>query len=170
MEYVDASTLRKLSTSGDIIIVDASWASANDVERARAAHESERIPNATFYDHDEVCDLSSPLPQAFPAAGGVRARRRRRTRGDEDARRGDIREKRRVVRGGGVCVRVLGIWTSRTGDGAQGRDGGVEGGRLRDGGRGGDDARAGDGGVRRRRIERNARGGRNRDSSTRKIC
>ena len=39
MEYVDASTLRKLSTSGDIIIVDASWASANDVERARAAHE-----------------------------------------------------------------------------------------------------------------------------------
>ena len=66
MEYVDASTLRKLSTSGDIIIVDASWAIANDVERARAAHESERIPNATFYDHDEVCDLSSPLPQAFP--------------------------------------------------------------------------------------------------------
>ena len=93
-----------------------------------------------------------------PAAGSVRARRRRRTRGDEDARRGDIREKRRVLRGGGVCVRVLGIWTSRTGDGAQGRDGGVEGGRLRDGGRGGDDARAGDGGVRRRRIERNARG------------
>ena len=65
MEYVDASTLRKLSTSGDIIIVDASWAIANDVERARAAHESERIPNATFYDHDEVCDLSSPLPHCL---------------------------------------------------------------------------------------------------------
>ena len=67
MEYVDASTLRKLSTSGDIIIVDASWAIANDVERARAAHESERIPNATFYDHDEVCDLSSPLPSSWIA-------------------------------------------------------------------------------------------------------
>ena len=39
MEYVDASTLRKLSTSGDIIIVDASWAIANDVERARGARE-----------------------------------------------------------------------------------------------------------------------------------
>ena len=80
MEYVDASTLRKLSTSGDIIIVDASWAIANDVERARAAHESERIPNATFYDHDEVCDLSSPLPQAFPPreafARGVEPRER----------------------------------------------------------------------------------------------
>jgi alcohol/geraniol dehydrogenase (NADP+) len=39
---------------------DANGSSAKD------AFDDARVPGAVFYDHDAVCDLSSPLPRAFP--------------------------------------------------------------------------------------------------------
>ena len=53
--------------------IDASWtttsdaASAADEDDKDGFHE-ERLPGAVFYDHNAFADLSSPLPQAFPAA------------------------------------------------------------------------------------------------------
>ena len=44
--------------------IDASWSADGDARRAFA---TKRIPGAVFYDHDASCDLSSPLPQAFPS-------------------------------------------------------------------------------------------------------
>ena len=70
MEYVDARALRDAlknrggrTASG--IIIDASWTADG---AARANYLVKRLPGSVFYDHDASCDLSSPLPQAFPSA------------------------------------------------------------------------------------------------------
>lgn len=53
--------------------IDASWTSTSDAasaadEDAKDGFHEERLPGAVFYDHNAFADLSSPLPQAFPAA------------------------------------------------------------------------------------------------------
>lgn len=62
--YVDASTLAR--TIARVRTIDASWTPDADADSDRARFYEERIPGSVFYDHDGACDLSSPLPQAFP--------------------------------------------------------------------------------------------------------
>ena len=52
----------------DIVVVDASWHLPNVSRDAHAEYVAARIPGAVFFDIDEICDTSSPLPHMLPSA------------------------------------------------------------------------------------------------------
>lgn len=51
----------------DIAIVDATWHLPNVARDAHAEYVACRIPNAVFFDIDEISDTSSPLPHMLPS-------------------------------------------------------------------------------------------------------
>lgn len=54
--------------SPDITIIDASWHLPTVGRDARAEYLEERIPGAVFFDIDDICDETSPLPHMLPSA------------------------------------------------------------------------------------------------------
>jgi thiosulfate/3-mercaptopyruvate sulfurtransferase len=50
----------------DIRIVDASWHLPAEGRNARAEYNEAHIPEAVFFDIDEICNLSSPFPHMLP--------------------------------------------------------------------------------------------------------
>lgn len=80
-DTITASALSGLLTHANVKVVDASWymppleeaqsegaAAGGEVSTSIRDYMVERIPGAVFFDHDEVSDLNSPLPQATPSA------------------------------------------------------------------------------------------------------
>lgn len=69
-----AALLNEAPSERGIKIIDASWYSPSDdgaVDGEGTALQDylrERIPGALFFDHDQVADFNSPLPQATPSA------------------------------------------------------------------------------------------------------
>jgi thiosulfate/3-mercaptopyruvate sulfurtransferase len=48
-------------------VIDASWFLPGDTRDPKAAYLAERIPGAVFFDIDEICDQTSPLPHMAPS-------------------------------------------------------------------------------------------------------
>ncbi|MAM93704.1 3-mercaptopyruvate sulfurtransferase [Parvibaculum sp.] len=51
----------------DVRVVDASWYLPQMQRNAREEYEREHIPDAVFFDIDEICDLDSPYPHMLPS-------------------------------------------------------------------------------------------------------
>ncbi len=68
----------------DIRIVDATWFApfTNPPETGRDAHRREHIPNAIYFDIDEIADTASPYPHMLPDAVRFSARVRKLGLGD----------------------------------------------------------------------------------------
>lgn len=66
----------------DIRIVDASWYLPQMGRDARAEYEAEHIPDAVFFDIDEICDLDCDLPHMLPRPEKFASRMRKLGIGD----------------------------------------------------------------------------------------
>lgn len=72
MPYSDPSLLVSTEwladhlTAPDIRIVDASWYLPQMGRDAKAEYSAEHIPQAVFFDIDEICDLDSDIPHQLP--------------------------------------------------------------------------------------------------------
>jgi thiosulfate/3-mercaptopyruvate sulfurtransferase len=51
----------------DIVIIDGSWHMPSEGRDARAEYLEEHIPEAIFFDIDEIADTNSPLPHMLPS-------------------------------------------------------------------------------------------------------
>ncbi|MEX2250321.1 MAG: 3-mercaptopyruvate sulfurtransferase [Parvibaculum sp.] len=51
----------------DVRVVDASWYLPQAQRNPRAEYERAHIPDAVFFDIDEICDQTSPYPHMLPA-------------------------------------------------------------------------------------------------------
>ncbi len=54
--------------SPDVRIVDGSWYLPDAGRDPKPEYETAHIPNAVFFDIDEICDTESPLPHMLPSA------------------------------------------------------------------------------------------------------
>ena len=133
--HVDASTLAR--TIARVRTIDASWTPDADADSDRARFYEERIPGSVFYDHDGACDLSSPLPQAFPPRDAFAATMGG-TLGVKATDDVVVYARDGTPRGGGVLRRRLARTRTRgVGERAEGWIGGVDqrGGETERGGR-----------------------------------
>lgn len=69
-------------TAPDVRVVDASWYMPAEGRNARAEYDEAHIPEAVFFDIDEICDLESPYPHMLPAPEKFASRMRRMGLGD----------------------------------------------------------------------------------------
>lgn len=68
--------------SPDIRVVDASAYLPTENRDPRAEYAAEHIPNAVFFDLDDICDKASPLPHTLPSAEAFSAKVRKLGLGD----------------------------------------------------------------------------------------
>lgn len=66
----------------DIRVIDASWYLPEDGRDPRAEYDAAHIPDALFFDVDEIADLDSGLPHMLPSAEKFTSRVRRLGLGD----------------------------------------------------------------------------------------
>jgi thiosulfate/3-mercaptopyruvate sulfurtransferase len=66
----------------DLRVIDATWFLPGDPRDAKDMFWNARIPNAIFFDIDEICDLDSPLPHMLPAPEKFASRMRKLGIGD----------------------------------------------------------------------------------------
>ncbi len=66
----------------DVRIVDASWYLPSESRDARAEYEAEHIPNAIFFDLDDICDNVDGVPHMLPSAAKFASRMRKLGIGD----------------------------------------------------------------------------------------
>lgn len=80
---VDAAWLMAHRTAPDVRIVDATWFPPGSTGGdPRAAFAESRIPNAVFFDIDEIADTASSLPHMLPSPEKFASRMRRMGIGD----------------------------------------------------------------------------------------
>jgi len=65
--FVSADWLQERLGQPGLSIVDGSWYLASQGRDARAEYEAGHIPQAVFFDHDEVVAIGSTLPHTLPA-------------------------------------------------------------------------------------------------------
>jgi thiosulfate/3-mercaptopyruvate sulfurtransferase len=57
-----------IQAKADIKIINATWYMPSNPANAWEEHQSSRISDSTvFFDHDEICDKTSPLPHTMPS-------------------------------------------------------------------------------------------------------
>lgn len=54
------------SKSSNIKFIDGSWHLNKGTRNAKLEYEQQRIPGARYFDIDDVCDKSNPLPHMLP--------------------------------------------------------------------------------------------------------
>lgn len=62
--------------SPDVHIIDASWHMPNSGRNAKSEYNECHIPNAIFFDIDEICELTNPLPHMAPSSEKFASRAR----------------------------------------------------------------------------------------------
>lgn len=55
------------SSSNNIKFVDGSWYLNKGTRNPKLEYEQQRIPNASYFDIDDICDKSNPLPHMLPS-------------------------------------------------------------------------------------------------------
>ncbi|MDD3445736.1 MAG: 3-mercaptopyruvate sulfurtransferase [Zavarzinia sp.] len=85
----------------DVRVVDASWYLPGANRDPKAEYEAGHIPGAVFFDIDEICDLTSPLPHMMPPSEKFSARVRKMGLGDGN---------RIVVYDGGAPFAAARVW------------------------------------------------------------
>ena len=85
----------------DLRVVDASWYLPGEERDARAEYAERHIPGAVFFDIDDICDHTSPLPHMLPAPEKFSSRARRLGLGDG---------VRIVVCDGGTMMAAARVW------------------------------------------------------------
>ncbi len=79
---VSTDWLAERLTAPDVRIVDASWHLPGEGRNAKAEYEECHIPEAVFFDIDEIADTDSPYPHMLPAPEKFASRMRRLGLGD----------------------------------------------------------------------------------------
>ena len=79
---VSTSWLAQHLDAPDIRVVDATWYLPNVARDARAEYEAAHIPDAVFFDIDEIADETSPYPHMIPSAAKFSVRVRKLGLGD----------------------------------------------------------------------------------------
>lgn len=79
---VETDWLAERLQAPDIVVVDANWYLPNDPRNPKAEYLEARIPGAVYFDIDEICDASSPLPHMLPSAEQFSSRMRKLGIGD----------------------------------------------------------------------------------------
>lgn len=79
---VSTQMLASQLTSPDVRILDASWFMPDSGRNARAEHAAAHIPNAQYFDIDEIADDKSELPHTLPPAPKFSIRMRKLGIGD----------------------------------------------------------------------------------------
>ncbi len=64
---VDTDWLASHLDAPDLVVLDGSWHLPAAGRNARAEYRQEHIPGAIFFDIDDICDESSPLPHMLPS-------------------------------------------------------------------------------------------------------
>jgi thiosulfate/3-mercaptopyruvate sulfurtransferase len=88
MSYVNSSSLvstewlAEHANAPDVRIVDASWHMPATNRDPRAEYDAEHIPNAVFFDIDEIADTDNPLPHMVPSPEKFSSRMRKLGLGD----------------------------------------------------------------------------------------
>lgn len=85
----------------DVRVIDASWYLPAMKRDARAEYAARHIPDAAFFDIDEIADLTSPLPHMLPPPEKFASRVRRMGLGDGN---------RIVVYDGGAPYAAARVW------------------------------------------------------------
>lgn len=85
----------------DVRVVDASWYLPGAARDPKAEYKAGHIPGAVFFDIDEICDLTSPLPHMLPSSEKFSARVRKMGLGDGN---------RIVVYDGGAPFAAARVW------------------------------------------------------------
>lgn len=81
-DLVSTEWLAQHLNAPDVEIVDASWHLPTEKRDPKAEFLAEHIPGAVFFDIDEICDTTNPLPHMLPKAEKFAARVRRMGLGD----------------------------------------------------------------------------------------
>lgn len=63
--------------AADLVVIDATWFMPGSPRDARAEHAERRIPDAVFFDIDEISDAESALPHMLPSPAVFAAHARR---------------------------------------------------------------------------------------------
>lgn len=79
---VSTEWLAEHAAAPDVRIVDASWHMPATGRNPRAEYDAEHIPNAVFFDIDEIADTDNPLPHMVPSPEKFSSRMRKLGLGD----------------------------------------------------------------------------------------
>jgi thiosulfate/3-mercaptopyruvate sulfurtransferase len=74
---VSVEWLKTHLAAPDLRVIDATWFLPTDGRDARALYAEKRIPGAMFFDIDDICDTSSPLPHMLPSPEKFASRMRK---------------------------------------------------------------------------------------------